>query len=79
MQQYTLTTEYAKKYDERMEYIESKRLNYTNEVLELPPLPLSGMLFSAELSTDTSHFSNQHLKKALRLNFALQGCEEGKP
>jgi len=68
--QNTITSEYANAYDRRMIYIKSNDNNI--ELLELAPLPPSGMLFSAELSSDTSHFSNQHLKKALKLNFNIK-------
>ncbi len=65
-----ITSKYAKAYDQRMIYIKSNNDNI--ELLELAPLPPSGMLFSAELSNDTSHFSNQHLKKALNLKFNIK-------
>lgn len=64
LNQRTITSKYAKAYDQRLHYL---RMNSDSSFLELVPLPPSGMLFSAEISADTTHFSNQHLKKALHL------------
>ncbi|MFM1874683.1 MAG: hypothetical protein RL266_420 [Bacteroidota bacterium] len=54
-----ITNEYAAAVDKRMEHISS--LTETDTVIELPPLPDSGWLLSAEISPDTSHFTNRHL------------------
>ncbi len=73
-QQHSITSRYSQAYDQRMIYI--KRNQQRFKVLELDPLPFSGMLLSAELSEDTSHFSNQHLKKALGLSFNVKKGED---
>ncbi len=52
-------------YDKRIEYLEANKNN--TKTIILKPLPYSGYLYSAEISTDSTYFSNQHLKKALRL------------
>lgn len=61
---------YSKAYDERILFLKQDHKN--DKVIELPPLPVSGMIYSAEISRDTSHFSNQHLKNGLELNYAVK-------
>lgn len=56
--QINTTSLYAQKVDERMEYIASQQ---DETVIHLQPLPDSGWLFSAELSSDSLHFTNKHL------------------
>lgn len=53
------TSAYAKAVDQRMDLISS--ISTSNEIIELEPLPDSGWLFSAEITSDTSHFTNKHL------------------
>lgn len=60
-QQIRKTSAYAWAIDERMEFI-SVRMNSSDDPIRLSPLPDSGWLFSAEISADTSHFTNRHLK-----------------
>ncbi|TXB66811.1 hypothetical protein FRY74_01100 [Vicingus serpentipes] len=55
---------YAKAYDERMEGI----ANSSEKLITVRPLPFSGYIYSAEISTDTNYFSNQHLKAGLGLD-----------
>jgi hypothetical protein len=54
---------YAKAYDERMNYI----ANQKEEIIKVKPLPFSGYIYSAEISADSNYFSNQHLRSGLRL------------
>lgn len=68
--QYYTTTKYAKAYDQRM--INLKEELHDIEILDLKPLPPSGMLYSAEISSDTSHYSNKFIKKALNLNYKVR-------
>lgn len=65
-----ITYQYAKAYDDRIEYVMQERDDIS--VLELDPLPSSGMLLSAELSEDTSHFTNKQFKKGLKLPFSVK-------
>ena len=58
-EQITQTNAYAQAVDLRMEVIYS--VLPSKNTLELKPLPDSGWLFSAEISTDTSYFTNRHL------------------
>jgi len=71
--QYRISTNYAKAYDQRMALIKA---HDKTTVLALPPLPESGMLYSAEISQDTAFFSNQHLKKGLQLNHDVSKKEQ---
>jgi len=54
---------YATKYDER----EQQLLKWKDEIhkdtlIRISSLPASGMLYPAEISADTNHFTNQHLR-----------------
>jgi hypothetical protein len=62
--------EYTIKYDERINYV----LNNCTEktTITLIPLPSSGILYSAEISTEPTHFSNQHFKKGLGVDCELK-------
>lgn len=55
--------QYSKAYDERMKQI----VNSNEEIIKVKPLPFSGYIYSAEITTDSSHFLNQHLKNGLGL------------
>jgi hypothetical protein len=55
---------YASAYDQRIKMIN----NSTESIIKVKPLPFSGYLYSAEISTDSNYFSNQHLKAGLGLN-----------
>lgn len=57
---------YSHSVDDRMRYIQE--IKGEGVIIEVEPLMPSGMLYSAEMSTDTSNFANYHLKKALYLN-----------
>jgi hypothetical protein len=68
-------TQYAKVYDDRINYL-LKNQSVNGEIY-LNPLPQSGFLYSAELSSDTSHFSHHHLKKGLGLKCRAIIIESG--
>lgn len=61
------TTNYAKAYDLRMQTLLNANLNQTTP--SLIPLPPSGFLYSAEISSDSTHHSNVHLREGLNLHF----------
>jgi hypothetical protein len=67
--QYPLLSSYSHSYDQRVQFL--KKVENRGKILKLNPLSTSGLLFSAEISTDTSHFSNQHLKRGLGLDFNI--------
>jgi hypothetical protein len=63
---------YAIAYDERMRLLSNlKTIKRTNE-MALEPLPYPGMIYSAEISEDTSYFTNNFLEYALHLNFNVK-------
>ncbi len=68
---YYYSIAFEKRMDELVNHDTTK-----NEKIVLKPLPETGWIHSAEISRDPSHFSNQHLKKYLGLDFEI--CTEGK-
>jgi len=64
-QQKIHVTKYANAYDQRMKEILQNQNKDT--LLILKPLPPSGFLYSAEISTDTNYFANRHMKEGLNL------------
>ncbi len=56
---------YAKAYDVRIAYLLKQKDNFQST--RVKPLPSSGLLFSAEISSDSAHFSNLHLQSGLHL------------
>ena len=55
------TSAYAEAYGQRMQLIQ-EQLSTSECPMELEPLPNSGWLFSAEITSDTTDFRNRHLK-----------------
>jgi hypothetical protein len=66
-QQQAIVLKYAKAYDEHIQFVKAQ--NSPIHLLELHLLPNSGLLYSAELSSDTTYFTNQHFKAGLNLKF----------
>ncbi|MBN8697115.1 MAG: hypothetical protein J0L87_11360 [Bacteroidetes bacterium] len=61
---------YTYKNDERIALIRSFNQKIQKDtIICLPLLPPSGMLYSAEISNDTSHFTNKELKMGYDLKF----------
>jgi hypothetical protein len=56
---------YSEAVDGRMKILKVTR---QKETIVLESLPPSGMLYSAEISDDSSHFTNKHLQNYLQLN-----------
>jgi len=68
---------YADEYKNRMELLLKHDHNKKeDDILVLKPLPETGWIHSAEISQEPGHFTNQHLKKYLRLDFEIRS--EGK-
>ncbi|MCW3083883.1 MAG: hypothetical protein JWP12_1249 [Bacteroidetes bacterium] len=68
--QYPVASVYAKAHDERITSL--TRLNNTlkhDTIIVVNPLPRSGMLYSSEIQTDTSHFTNKELRLGYELKF----------
>jgi hypothetical protein len=67
---YPKAKSYAFNYDKRMKIlIENKTTQ--KKLLLLPPLGNPAWFYSAEISSDTNHFTNQHLRNALELPFPI--------
>lgn len=63
---------YATAYDKRMDELAKMKASITHQhPIYLKPLPYSGYLPSAEITTDTTHFLNVDLKRHFKLNNAL--------
>ncbi|MGB1316936.1 MAG: hypothetical protein ACPG5W_01950, partial [Flavobacteriales bacterium] len=68
--QYRTTKLYSAAVDERMHQISTLKTDFLT-IQELEPLPDPGWLFTSEISTDTSHFSNKHLELFFENKFHL--------
>jgi len=66
----TVTKRYHQACIGRVSYV--KQSCNAKNVVEVNPLPESGMLYSSELSTDTAYFSNVHFKQGLNLNCTVK-------
>ncbi len=73
VQQNNIASSYSKACDERIDYLQ--RLNnepgITDSIVKLSPLPACGMLYSAEITADTNHFKNQHMRMAYHLKYYI--------
>lgn len=67
--QFYITKKYAEAYDQRMEMLKTLDRAGQKNTVELQPLLFSGMLYSAEISDDTTHFSNYFLEYSLHLKY----------
>ena len=68
--QFVLVRQYHKATVDRNVYV--RKNHQKEEIIELNPLPESGMLYSAELSTDTAFFSNVHYKQGMKLELSVR-------
>ena len=57
--------EYARAFDERMLLLQKSA--GSEKEIAVTPLPSSGLLYSAEISTDTAHFTNRQLRDFIGL------------
>ena len=67
----SLTAQYSKEVDDRMIYLKNNSA-VEKPVLDLKPLPSSGLLYSAEINNDTSYFTNKQLREYLELKSAVR-------
>ncbi len=64
---------YSVAYENRMEQLLKHDPDKNeNEILVFKPLPQTGWIHSAEISPEPGHFTNQHLKKYLGLDFEIR-------
>jgi len=65
-----IASNYSKANDERIAYILNlKEKIKTDTLILLTPLPPSGMLYSSEITNDTTHFTNREVKMGYDLPF----------
>jgi hypothetical protein len=70
IQQLGIVRRYATAYDEREQLLTG--LNQwvkSDTIIRVAPLPPPGMLYGAEITDDTSHHTNQHLRSWYKLRF----------
>jgi hypothetical protein len=66
-----ISARYAWAVDDRLKYLHELKMAGNTSPVNLPALPSSGWLYAAEISSDTSHFTNQWIKKYLNLEFPI--------
>ncbi len=71
LHQFNTTKKYAAQYDARMTVLKGTILQ-NNTTLVIDSLPESGMLYSAEISSDTGFYTNKHLQNALNIKAAIK-------
>jgi hypothetical protein len=71
--QYPIARKYAGAHDERLKQLQhlNNEPKVAGSIVNLPPLPKCGMLYSAEITADTNHFKNQHLRLAYHLKYQV--------
>ena len=65
------TSAYSTAADNRMSVLKNSS-EQTKPVIELIPLPAPGLLYSAEISSDTNHFTNKYLKEYMHLKIPIK-------
>lgn len=70
-----ITNQYAKDFDDRVNFLNELKAKGNKEMITLKPLPASGMIYSAEISEYEVHFTNSFLKKYLNLDFEIRKAE----
>lgn len=70
-----ITANFSNACDERMLIIQNAYENKFDGILGLDKIPDAGMLHWEEITADTSHFNNKHLKNGLELPFAVKLTE----
>jgi hypothetical protein len=66
------TITFAHSYDARINYLEKLNDKHYKGIAELEKLPDPGLLYFEEISADTAHYNNQHLKSGLGLHFNVR-------
>jgi hypothetical protein len=70
--QFNLVSRYSASFDEREKAL--KAINSQGKpdtLVVIPSLPPSGMLYSAEITGDSTHYKNRHLKLGYKLQFQV--------
>lgn len=67
-----LVSRYSTSFDNREKALkEFNRQARADTVVVVPALPPSGMLYPAEITADTTHYKNQHLRQGYKLHFQV--------
>jgi hypothetical protein len=70
IRQSEITKRYAAAYDERANVLTGLNQHmHKDTVVAVPALPPPGMLYGAEITRDTAHYTNQHLRMGYKLTF----------
>ena len=67
-----ITTKYAAAFDARESILAGAAMRGDTGIIELEPLPPSGLLYSAEIASDTSDYRNRHVKDYYKLKCAVK-------
>ena len=67
----SISKAYIEAYHKRINYLQDLKQIGNRKVIYLKPLPDSGTTVYTEITTDTSHWSTQHFKSMLLLNFEV--------
>jgi hypothetical protein len=70
--QYHTVSKYAVALDKRTEMLQQLQQTKNKKTITVSPLPSSGYLYSAEISTDTNYFGNEHYRLGLFLDFKVK-------
>jgi hypothetical protein len=71
--QYRVAGNYAAAFDARVNHLQhlNNEPGVAASVVSLAPLPECGMLYSAEITANTNHFKNQHLRLGYHLKYKV--------
>jgi hypothetical protein len=72
MDQKKITNDYAAAFDAREKVLVDAKISNREGIIELEPLPPFGLLYSAEISSDTSFYRNRHVKDYYQLKCAVR-------
>ncbi|NTW34175.1 MAG: hypothetical protein HGB12_16415 [Bacteroidetes bacterium] len=70
--QYKIVSEYAIDLDKRTNYLLDLQQKKNKKTITVKKLPQSGFLYSAEISSDTNYFGNDHYNRGLFLEFKVK-------
>lgn len=70
--QFNTLSKYAAALDERSTFLNNLQEKGNKKTITISKLPDSGYLYSAEISSDTNYFGNDHFQKGLFLDFRVK-------
>ncbi|MFH0865531.1 MAG: hypothetical protein V1904_05025 [Bacteroidota bacterium] len=70
--QFNIVSKYATALDERSTLLKNLQKNNNKKTIIVSKLPPSGYLYSAEISSDTNYFGNEHYRLGLLLDFKVK-------